>query len=133
MRAVVRADGKFLVDEVDGVAHELGDVGQADDIAAVDADEEAFRQKTLKVVQPLDHGKRCRPASQVDVAITTRRFHVEDVGILDFMIIVLITDKQAVTLVTCLRRGGRSTFFDIYCHIEILILCLTGEPPAGLN
>ena len=113
MRAVVRADGKFLVDEVDGVAHELGDVRQANDIAAVDADEEAFRQKTLKVVQPLDHGKRCRPASQVDVAITTRRFHVEDVGILDFVIIVLITDKQAVTLVTCLRRGGRSTFFDI--------------------
>ena len=119
MRAVVRADGKFLVDEVDGVAHELGDIGQADDIAAVDADKEAFRKETLKVVQPLDHGERRRPAPQMDVAIAARRFHVEDVGILDFMIIVLITDKQAVTLVTCLRRGGRSIFFDIYCHIEI--------------
>ena len=116
MRAVVRADGKFLVDEVDGVAHELGDVGQADDIAAVDADEEAFRQETLKVVQPLDHGERRRSISQINVAITARRFHVEDVGILDFVIIVLITDKQAVTLVTCLRRGLRSTSYDIFCH-----------------
>ena len=116
MRAVVRADGKFLIAEVDGVAHELGDIGQADDIAAVDTKEESFRQETLKVVQTLDHGERRRPAPQVDVTIAARRFHVEDVGILDFMIIVLITDKQAVTLVTCLRRGLRSTSYDIFCH-----------------
>ena len=116
MRAVVCADGEFLVAEVDGVAHELGDVRQTDDIAAVDADEEAFRQESLKVVQPLDHGERCRPASQMDVAITARRFHVKDVGILDFLIIVLVTDKQAVILVTSLRRGDCSTFYNAFIH-----------------
>ena len=106
-------------------------------MAAVDADEEAFRKEPLELRQPLDDGDWGGTPPQMNVAVTTHRFHVNDVGVGDFVIVVLIADKQAVTLVTGFGCGVFSIHNYIFSHKNLHFRACRAQiyilEPAGRN
>ena len=68
------------VADVDRVPHELGDLEQVQDKTVMHPDEMRRGQSPLQLAQSMRH-RDFRPVSRVDVAITTRGLHVEDIGV----------------------------------------------------
>lgn len=118
------ADGQPFAGQLDGVAYPEVDVVEADDVAVVDAHEEVAGELLREHAEGLGDGDTLLGA-EIEVAITSACFHVEEVIVEEFPEIVVVTDKDAVTLVTEYRTlYRRCMLYKIFHVILISILIL---------
>lgn len=114
-RAVAVADGYPFLPYPDGVARPDADVVKAYHIAVVEADKEVSGQLLHEHPKRLRHGDAFF-VPEIEVAVTPARLDVKDVTVEVFPKIVVLTNENAVTLVTEYRQLSRELVLHKIAH-----------------